>query len=103
LYFLMHLGTDVNSQFYHSHNSSTTNDCFGVIYFDNGNMTPGQYKPIKGADFCTKSIDFNNGGSNKPTLSSLHISFLKHNGQTVTREDTNQMTYHNLLLEIEHN
>lgn len=99
LYFLLKLG-DLDTSFVHSHPSSSTNECFGVIYFDNGSMAPGTYKPIKGADFCTKSVEYVTG--DKPVLKGFNVEFLTHAGKVVTPADTGGEVYHNLLFEIEH-
>lgn len=77
--------------------NATANKSYAVVYFDNNQMTAGEVKPIKGADFYLKQVQF------QPPigrLDRLSISFLKHDGSVVTTADTSNNANVSMLFEV---
>lgn len=73
------------------------NRAYAVVYFDNNQMTTGWEKPVKGADFYQKTIEYH---PPLRRLDRLSISVLKHDGTVVTSADTGNVTTMSLLFEI---
>lgn len=96
LYFLLKIG-NLNSNLYVTSSSSAVNDCFGVIFFDNGSMPTGAYKPMKNSDFSIKAVDFD---GQKPTLQKIEVEMLKHDGTRVEPADTAGQVGHVIMLEV---
>ena len=98
MYYFIKLG-GFDSNLYNSSSSSNLNDCFCIVYFDNGNMAEGSYKTMKGSDLSIKSVEFD---GQRPTLHSFKIEFLKSDGTLVDVDSTGQQVDHTFLLEITH-
>ena len=79
---------------------STSSSCHRksmILFFDNKNMTPGEYKTMfpkveTGSEFIPKS--------KIRSLSKLRVSFKKYNGDIIPSTDTNNENYHCFLLEV---
>ena len=97
-YVLMKLvGLDTN--LYCSGSSSTLNDCFCVVFFDNSSMAPGTFKTMKGGDLSIMEIEFD---GQRPSFHNLRVEFLRGDCSVVRSSDTGGVEDHAFLLEFSH-
>lgn len=78
----------------------STNDAANgsfVMYFDSATMTTGTTKPMKGLDFWQRDVVFK---PVIPTLSTLHVTFKKADGNVVSVADTANANVCSFMLEI---
>ena len=77
--------------------NDAANKAYAMVYFDNNQMTAGDVKPIKGADFYMKQVQY------VPPirrLDRLSLRFLKHSGAVITTADTGNNSNVTLLFEV---
>lgn len=70
---------------------------YAVAFFDSDQLTAGQIKSIKGADFYQKTIKFNPPVAK---ISKLRCRFLKHGGNVVSTTDTNNVANVTMMFEL---
>lgn len=77
--------------------SRTAHNAFAVLYFDSDFMATGSVKPLKGTDFYQKILAYNPPIAK---LKSMHVRFLKYDGNVVTTSDTNGNANVSLMFEV---
>lgn len=73
------------------------NKAFAVVYFDTNQMTPGDIKPAKGADFYLKQIQYS---PPLRRLDKLTLIFRKYDGSVISTYDTGGIANVSALFEI---
>lgn len=77
--------------------AANVNHAYAVVYYDNNQMSAGDVKPIKGADFYAKVINYT---PPLRRLDRLSVSVRKHDGSLLSTSDTGNNANLSMLLEV---